>query len=241
MQGHCQHLSSHCGSFAAAVCAVLVLCGIASASLTIVTIPENQRGLVPPFSLTFDINNDGLADLLFEPAGTGDSLYTTRVTPLNGAQVLRDTLPAFAGLADLKPYVGDFNIGIIGPVPSVQPDPNNPWLAPSTNFEWQSVGYATLAYGFQDGGPNNGGNYYNVSRGYMAYSFMHDDERYYGWFEIGMQFHNAVQFYGYTYETTPGTPVYLYGSSVPEPGRAVLILAALAGVGLRRRRKAGLS
>ena len=208
--------------------------GALHAAVSIVEVPLAERDLGQPAIRTFDINSDGVPDLRFEPAGSGGSLYSTRVYPLNGAQVLRDTTPANAGAANLQDYLAEFATAVIGPVPVVQPDPNNPYLGPSTNFAWHDQDYLIMAFGFQDGGPNFGGNFLSANHGYLAYSFMAGGDRFYGWFDIGMTSHTGLHFYEYGFENVAGQSIYL--GSVPEPGRVALLgLAAVALLFSRRR------
>ena len=58
------------------------------AAVVLVNIPESERSIWGSETRNFDLNCDGVNDLFFAPAGSAGSSFTSRVYPLNGAQIL---------------------------------------------------------------------------------------------------------------------------------------------------------
>ncbi len=218
------------GSAAVFVCGwLLQLTTLTHGALTLVTLgPSYQVGLGSYSDI--DVNSDGINDLRFGTPGTFGSSFATYVTPLNGAEILFD--PNFGPVSNLSNWIGEFDTLVID---------SNPRLIPASEFlaivHYRWIGgniMPNLAFG--DGIGGNGGPFLNQNHGYLGYSFLTVDGRHYGWFDIGSVFTNSVLLNSYAFESTPNTPVYLYGSGVPEPGRGVLMLCGGVWLVLRRRR-----
>lgn len=221
-----------------------------AAAAVVVTYRGSNPNVLPVFltgATPFDINADGVNDLLFNSNGLFASLDTygsTRIsafidlTGFYSHQVIPVSMGAEIGPGSSFDYTDPFVPGF-GNIPGA----------------WHSADEVpTYTSGFLLGYSNSG--FMQYANGYIGIEFMAADGIHYGWIQYEGFAVAQVPLYGlngeiigytmgireaqggfvnsWAWETTPNMPIM--AGSVPEPGRVALSIFAFISIFLRRKR-----